>query len=78
MFSGYQTEAEFIQNMVDAGCEKCMVASVVSCLKQGQKRKGLSLLQGQRKALLDEIHKDQSCIRFLDDVLCTMQKRIGL
>lgn len=74
MLSGYQTEEELIQNMIDAGCEEAMVARVLACLKQGQKKRGLLLLQGQRKMLLDGIHKDQSCIEFLDDVLCRMRK----
>ena len=63
MLSGYQTEEELIQNM-----------SVLPCFKQGQKKKGLLLLQQQRKALLDGIHKDQSCIDYLDDVLGGIRK----
>ncbi|MDE5804593.1 MAG: hypothetical protein K2I22_16935 [Lachnospiraceae bacterium] len=75
MLSGYQTESELIQNMVDAGCEENMVVSVLNCLKQGQKKKGLLLLQEQRKMLLDGIHRNQSCIEFLDDILCGMRKK---
>lgn len=74
MLSGYQTEEQLLQNMVDAGCEEDMVASFLTCLKQGQKKKGLLLLQEQRKMLLDGIHRNQSCIEFLDDVLCGMRK----
>lgn len=74
MLSGYQTEEELIQNMVDAGCKEDTVAGVLTCLKQGQKKKGLLLLQAQRKTLLDGIHKDQSCIEYLDDVLGGMRK----
>lgn len=44
MLSGYRTEEELIQNMVDAGCKKETVAGVLTCLKQGQKKKGLLLL----------------------------------
>ena len=76
MLSGYQTEEELIQNMVDAGCKEETVTGVLTCLKQGQKKKGLLLLQGQRKMLLDGIHKNQSCIAFLDEVLCEMRKVI--
>lgn len=74
MLSGYQTEEELIQNMVDAGCKEDTVAGVLTCLKQGQKKKGLLLLQAQRETLLDGIHKDQSCIEYLDDVLGRMRK----
>lgn len=74
MLSGYRTEEELIQNMVDAGCKEETVAGVLACLKQGQKKKGILLLQGQRKTLLDGIHKDQSCIAYLDGVLDRMRK----
>lgn len=74
MLCGYQTEEELIQNMVDAGCKEGTVAGVLTCLKQGQKRKGLLLLQAQRETLLDGIHKDRSCIEYLDDILGGMRK----
>lgn len=74
MLSGYQTEEELIQNMIDAGCEEDMVTGVLTCLKQGQKKKGLLLLQGQRETLLNGIHRNQSCIEFLDDILCGIRK----
>lgn len=74
MLSGYQTEEELIQNMADAGCKEKMAADVLNCLKQGQKKKGLLLLQGQRKTLLDGIHRNQSCIDYLDDVLGGIRK----
>ena len=76
MLEGYQTEEKMIQNMVDAGCTKNTIDSFLSCLKQGQKKKGLLLLQEQREMLLDGIHKDQSCIAFLDEVLRRMRKVI--
>ena len=74
MLGGYQTEAELIQNMTDAGCKEETVTGILTCFKQGQKKKGLLLLQEQREALLEGIHRDQSCIGFLDDVLCGMRK----
>lgn len=74
MLGGYRTERELIQNIVDAGCKNETVAGVLTCLKQGQKKKGLLLLQRQRETLLDGIHKDQSCIEYLDDVLGGMRK----
>lgn len=74
LLSGYQTEEELIQNMIDAGCEEDTVASILNCLKQGQKREGLLLLQAQRETLLDGIHRGQSCIEYLDDVLVGMKK----
>ena len=74
MLGGYQTEAELIQNMADAGCREDTVADILFYFKQGQKKKGLLLLQKQREALLEGIHRDRSCIGFLDNVLCGMRK----
>lgn len=75
MFSDYQTEAELIQNMTDAGCGEDTANGVLFCLRQGQRQRGLSLLQEQRDALLEEIHRDQSCIGFLDSLLCRMREK---
>ncbi len=74
MLYGYQSEEELIQNLIDAGCGESTVDRVVDCLEQGQKQKGLLLLQKQRKTLLDGIHKEQSCIGYLDDVLNEMRR----
>ncbi len=73
MFSGRQTEEELIQNLTDAGCADDTAVSILDCIRQGQMQKGLLLLQGQREALLEGIHKEQKCIRFLDDLLSRMQ-----
>lgn len=69
MLCGYQSEEELIQNLVDAGCGDNTVDRVLDCLAQGQKQKVLSLLQKQRETLLDGIHREQSCIGYLDDVI---------
>lgn len=65
---------ELLRNMADAGCEEDTATGVLTCLKQGKKKDGILLLQEQRDALLDGIHKDQSCIGFLDEVLGGMRK----
>lgn len=80
MISGYETEAELIQNLIDAGCGKETVDVFLSCMKRGQKKKGLLLLQEQRETLLDSIHKDRSCIEYLDEVLGGMRvsQKLGL
>lgn len=80
MVSGYETEEELIQNLVDAGCGEDMVNEFLYCLRRGQKKKGLLLLQEQREALLDGIHKDQSCIEYLDKLLGGMRvsQKLGL
>ncbi len=74
MLSGYQTEEELIRNMADAGCDEGTAAGVLICLKQGQKKKGLLLLQRQRERLLGAIHRNRSCIEYLDNILDRMRK----
>ena len=44
-----------------------------SSLRYGDKAGGLYRLEAQRVELLDEIHKEQSCIEFLDELLCNLR-----
>lgn len=74
MLERYGTEEDLIQNMADVGCGEDMVAGVLNCIREGQKKEGLLLLQKQREILLDRIHKDRSCIEYLDDVLRGLRK----
>lgn len=74
MLERYGTEEDLIQKMADAGCGEDMVAGVLKCIREGQKKEGLLLLQKQREILLDRIHKDRSCIEYLDDVLSGLRR----
>lgn len=73
MFSGYQNTEELTQNMMDAGCSEEMIACLLSCLLHGDKAGGLCQLEERRAELLDEIHKEQSCIEFLDELLYSLK-----
>lgn len=68
MFTDCQRE-ELTQNMVDAGCAEEMITCFMSCLNKGDKSGGLRLLQERRAELLCEIHREQSCIEFLEEAL---------
>ena len=74
MFVGYQTEKKLVQNMVDAGCTEEMITCFMSCLHKGDKSKGLCLLEERRAELLCEIHREQSCIEFLEEVINGIKK----
>ena len=73
MFEGYQNTEELTQNLIDAGCNKEMIDGFLSCLLHGDKAGGLYKLETQRVELLDKIHKEQSCIEFLDEMLCNLR-----
>lgn len=69
MFGTYQTTEELTQNLIEVGCNEEMIADFLFCLLHGDKAGGLCRLETQRVELLDEIHKEQSCIEFLDGLL---------
>lgn len=73
MFKGCQNAEELTQNMADAGCTEEMIAGFLSCLQRGDKAEGLCLLEGQRQELLHEIHRERSCIEFLDEQLNSLR-----
>ena len=74
MFIGYQTEENLVQNMVDAGCTEEMITCFMSCLRKGDKSGGLCLLEERRAELLCKIHREQSCIEFLEKIIKEIRK----
>ena len=75
MFTGYQSIEELTQNLIDAGCSKEMIAGLSSCLLDGNKEEGLSRLEERRAELLNDIHKGQSCIEYLDELLMSLREK---
>lgn len=73
MSVSHQSAEELAQNMVDAGCAEEMITYFMACLHKGDKSGGLRLLEERRTELLCEIHKEQSCIEFLEKAI----RRIG-
>lgn len=69
MFEGYQNTEELTRNLIDAGCSETMITCFLSCILNGDKVGSLSHLEKQRTELLEEIHKEQACIVFLDEQL---------
>ena len=74
MFTGYQNTEELTQHLRDAGCSKEMIADLLSCLLSGEKTQCLCQLEQWRAKLLDEIHKDRSCIALLDEMLFSLKR----
>lgn len=74
MFEGYQNTEELTGNLIDAGCSKTMITRFLSCLCSGDKAGSLSQLEKRRSELLEEIHKEQSCIEFLDEQLYKLRR----
>ena len=73
MFSVKQSTEELARNLIDAGCSENAIESFLSCLLNGDKAEGLCRLQEQRSELLDEIHKDKSCIELLDELILKLR-----
>ena len=74
MFEGYQNTEELTRNLTDAGCSKTMITCFLSCLINGDKAGSLGWLEKRRSELLEEIHKEQSCIEFLDEQIYSLRE----
>ena len=67
MFEGYQNMEELTRNLIDVGCSEVIITCFLACLFNGDKAGSLDYLEKWRTKLLEEIHKEQSCIEFLDE-----------
>ena len=76
MFTGYQSIEELTQHLRDIGCGEDLIVNLVSHLRGGEKAEGLCQLERWRAKLLSEIHKEQSCIAYLDEMLCGLKKEL--
>ena len=75
MIKGYQNIERMTQNLTDAGCSEAMISCFLSCLQHGDKAGSLCQLEEWRAELLREIHKEQSCIEFLDEQLFSLKEQ---
>ena len=73
MFTGYQNIEELAQHLRDIGYSEDMIADLLSHLLSGEKTEGLCQLEQWRAELLDEIHKERSCIASIDEMLCGLK-----
>ena len=74
MFTGYRNIEELTQHLRDIGYSEDMIADLLSHLLSGEKTEGLCQLEQWRAELLDEIHKERSCIASIDEMLCSLKR----
>ena len=74
MFTGYQNIEELAQHLRDIGYSEDMIDALISRLLSGEKTEGLCQLEQWRAELLDEIHKERSCIASLDEMLFSLKR----
>lgn len=63
------------QNLIDAGCDQQTTDSCMACFDEGDMAKMLPALARHRRALLDELHKEQKRIDCLDYLVYSIQKQ---
>ena len=73
IFEGYQNTEELTRNLIDVGCSETMITCFLACLLNGDKAGSLNYLEEWRTELLEEIHKEQSCIEFLDEQIYSLR-----
>lgn len=62
------------QNLLDAGCDQQTTDSCMACFCEGNMAKMLPVLEKHRRALLEELHKEQKRIDCLDYLVYTIEK----
>ena len=65
---------DIIQNLRDAGCTLEDITGFMRCMETGEAKKGMKLLDRQRRELLNGIHDRQRKLDCLDYLIYQMQK----
>ena len=68
-------EANIIQNLKDAGCNKETVDAFIKAIKANKVIDGLKILCSHRMLLLDKLHKAKKQIDCLDYLIYQVKKR---
>lgn len=71
------TVEEIKQNLMDAGCDDQLIQSYLSAMQERDHHKCTRILEGWRRALLDEIHGTEEQLSCLDYLRYQLQKRKG-
>ncbi|MCM1272913.1 MAG: hypothetical protein NC225_02550 [Clostridium sp.] len=67
-------ENDIIQNLRDAGCDDGTITAFMTDFREERITDGLKLLAVHRRALLDDLHKDQKQIDCLDYLVYNIEK----
>ena len=68
------SRSELLQNLHDAGCTPETITGFMRCVETGEAKKGLKLLEQQRRELLNGIHEGQRKLDCLDYLVYQMRK----
>ena len=66
---------DMIQNLRDAGCPPEAITGFMHCMESGEVKKGLMLLEQQRRELLAGIHEGQRKLDCLDYLVYQMRRK---
>lgn len=73
MFENRDREA-VVQNLRDAGCNEKFVEDFLMCYDGKDHEKQIKLLEGWRRNLLHQVHKEEKKISCLDYLICRIEK----
>lgn len=71
---GEYGEESIVRNLRDSGCNDEIIEAFVEDIREEKYSEGLKLLTAHRRALLDELHKEQKRIDCLDYLVYKMKK----
>lgn len=63
-----------IQNLKDSGCDEKTITAITKNFCEKNYMGGIKLLEAHRRALLDELHREQKRIDCLDYLVYKMKK----
>ncbi len=68
------TQEQLRQNLMDAGCDDQLIQSYLAAMQENDRNKCIRLLEGRRRALLDEIHGGEKRLDCLDYLRYRLQR----
>lgn len=70
-----QEDSRIIRNLLDVGCSEDMISAFMKCRKAGNDEESFRMLRGQRKCLLDEVHRGEKKISCLDYLIYQIKRK---
>lgn len=67
-----------IQNLVDTGCDEQFITKDIQLEKENKTNEQLRILGSYRFKLLDNLHKQQKKVDYLDQLIYNIRKRVTL
>lgn len=73
-YAGYASEASFVRNLEDTGCDEDTVKHLLQLTRDGKTQELLRQLTLQRRKLLEDLHRSGKRIDCLDYLVYQIQK----